>query len=188
MPVFTAAPFPLLYGCLMTHAPAARARVAVSSADPSSTTMISRHGAAPRSCETTLPMASASFIAGITIETVEQSANELLDDAVPGDRAGERLTGAAETLGERSIAGDPVDRGGKRGRVGRADESVDAVAHEFERAAGIGRGDHRFGRKECFERHVSVVFVERRVEDAQRAGRRRLRIRAPGRADGCTPV
>src|SRR5258705_7569526 len=138
MPVFTAAPFPLLYGCLMTHAPAARARAAVSSADPSSTTMISRHAAAPRSCETTLPMASASFIAGITIETVEQSAKELLDDAVPGNRAGERLTGAAETLRERTIAGDPVDRGGKRGRGGRPAKSVAAVSHESDRAAGIG--------------------------------------------------
>ena len=39
-------------------------------------------GGAARRRDTTVPMASASFIAGITIETLDGSANELLDDAV----------------------------------------------------------------------------------------------------------
>src|SRR6185503_3798426 len=188
MPVFTAAPFPLLYGCRTTHAPASRALAPVSSADPSSTTMISRHRAAPRSCETTPPMASASFIAGMTMETSEQSAKELLDDAVPGNRARGRLSGAAETLGERPVAGEPVDGGCQRGRLGCADESVDAVAHELERAAGIGGRDDGPCREKRLERHVSVVLVEGRVKDAPGAG---IEVRdgvAPQRTGECNPV
>ena len=44
MPLFTAAPLPLLYGWRTTRAPAPAAASAVPSVDPSSTTMISRHG------------------------------------------------------------------------------------------------------------------------------------------------
>src|SRR5215475_4414944 len=86
IPVFTAAPFPLLYGCRTTHAPAARALADVSSVERSSTTRTSRHGAAARREETTVPMASASFIAGMTIVTLEGSAKQLLDHPVPRDR------------------------------------------------------------------------------------------------------
>jgi len=42
-------------------APAAAARAAVSSLDPSSTTMISRHGPAPARADTTSAMTSASL-------------------------------------------------------------------------------------------------------------------------------
>src|SRR5215475_12975438 len=42
MPVFTAAPLPLLYGWRTTRAPARAACAAVSSVEPSSTTRISR--------------------------------------------------------------------------------------------------------------------------------------------------
>ena len=74
MPVFTAAPLPLLYGWRTTVAPAPRARSAVASDDPSSTTMISCHAApAPSAC-TSGPMAGSSLNAGTTIETEEGSA------------------------------------------------------------------------------------------------------------------
>jgi hypothetical protein len=61
MPDFTAAPFPLVYGWRTTRAPARWAITAVSSLDPSSTTMISRHGAAEASSDTTREMDAASL-------------------------------------------------------------------------------------------------------------------------------
>src|SRR5438128_12624071 len=152
----------------MTHAPASRALAAVSSTDPSSTTMISCHAAAPRRRDTTVPMVSASFIAGMTIDTMEESAKELLDDAVPRDRLRHALPGAAEARGERAIGGKPVDRCRERVCVRLADEPVDAVANEFERAAGIVRGDHGPGGEKRFERHVSVILVVGRVDHAER--------------------
>src|SRR5689334_4427174 len=167
IPVFTAAPFPLLYGCRTTHAPAARALADVSSVDPSSTTRTSRHGAAARSEETTIPMASASFIAGMTIETLEGSAKQLLDHAVPRDRLRDAPTGTAEPLGQRAVSGEPVDRRGERRRRRLTHVSVDAITYELERTSSIGRGDHGFGREKRFKRHVSVVFVEGRVYHAQ---------------------
>src|SRR5205814_9001979 len=170
IPLLTAAPFPLLYGCRMTQAPASRALAAVSSAEPSSTTMISCHRAALRSSDTTVAMLAASFIAGMTMETAEGSAKELLDDAVPRDRTGDGLSRVPEALGERSIGREPVDGGGQRHRVGRADESVDAVAHEFERTSRICGGDHGPRGEKRFERHVSVVLIERHVDDAARTG------------------
>src|SRR5262245_12858052 len=73
-PVLTAAPLPLLYGCRTTRAPASRARAAVASLEPSSTTMISRHRAARWSPWTTAPIDGSSSCAGITIETADGSA------------------------------------------------------------------------------------------------------------------
>src|SRR5262245_7676962 len=77
MPLLTAAPFPLLYGCVTTVAPDADATVDVASFDPSSTTMISCHGAAAFSAPTTLLMASASLYAGMTMDTADGSATRL---------------------------------------------------------------------------------------------------------------
>src|SRR5688572_8203459 len=74
IPVFTAAPLPLLYGCLMTRAPAAAAAVAVPSVEPSSTTSISRQAAATSSDWTTVPTAAASSYAGMTTVTLDGSA------------------------------------------------------------------------------------------------------------------
>src|SRR4051812_19635552 len=68
MPVFTAAPFPLLYGWRITRAPAAAASRAVSSVEPSSTTTISRHAAAACSPRTTAPIDAASLKAGMTTD------------------------------------------------------------------------------------------------------------------------
>src|SRR4051812_15685824 len=118
MPVFTAAPLPLLYGWRTTDAPAALARAAVSSLDPSSTTMISRHPAASRRRDTTPPMASASSMAGMTIETVDVSAKQLLDHAVPRNGAGVGLSRFAEALRERGVGRDGVDGRGDRQRIG----------------------------------------------------------------------
>src|SRR5207244_9454916 len=102
MPVFTAAPLPLLYGCRMTRAPAAGARVAVSSADPSSTTRISCHGAAARRPPTSVSIVGPSLNAGMTTEVRPALAlsmgdgggglggrgfDEPLDDTVPRDAA-----------------------------------------------------------------------------------------------------
>src|SRR6185369_4281449 len=147
IPVFTAAPFPLLYGCRTTHAPAARAFADVSSVEPSSTTRTSRHGAVERMDETTVPIASASFIAGMTIDTLEGSAKQLLDHAVPRDRLREFAASAAQPLGERPVGIEPVDRRGERRGRWLADEPVDAIPYELQRTAGIGRGDHWFARE-----------------------------------------
>src|ERR1700687_5860814 len=68
MPVLTAAPLPLLYGCRMTRAPASAARCAVSSVDPSSTTSISRQPAAALSSAISGPMAGPSSRAGMTTD------------------------------------------------------------------------------------------------------------------------
>src|SRR5882757_640901 len=68
MPLLTAAPLPLLYGCRMTRAPAAAACAPVSSVEPSSTTRISSQGAAAARSRTTTPIESASLNAGMTTD------------------------------------------------------------------------------------------------------------------------
>src|SRR5712691_137519 len=101
MPLLTAAPLPLLYGCVTTRAPALRASSAVPSVDPSSTTMISCQDATERRPATTDAMAAASLNAGMMTETDEGSATDgfnpkqFFDHAVPADsssRVKARLT------------------------------------------------------------------------------------------------
>src|SRR5262245_36085204 len=58
----------------MTRAPAASARAAVSSVDPSSTTSTSRQGRPALRADTTAPMPSSSLKAGMTTETSPGSA------------------------------------------------------------------------------------------------------------------
>src|SRR5689334_14166551 len=153
----------------MTHAPASAARMAVASADPSSITRISRHAAAARSCEMMPPIAASSLNAGITIDTADGSAKQLLHDAIPCDLPRPGEAGGAEARRERAIGREPGDRGSDRRRLGRADESVLAVDDEFERTARIGAGDDRFAAQEGLERHVAVIFVERDVDHRQRS-------------------
>src|SRR5262245_22571890 len=69
MPVFTAAPLPLLYGCRTTRAPASAAALPVPSVEPSSMTSTSCHGAAAESAVTTPPMLAPSLNAGTTMVT-----------------------------------------------------------------------------------------------------------------------
>src|SRR5207244_3546137 len=77
--------------------------------------MISCHGAVARRLVTTRPIASASFIAGMTTETAEVSAKELLDDAVPRDGARAHAAGAAKPPGQRPVAREAID--GRRNRL-----------------------------------------------------------------------
>ena len=98
-------------------------------------TSTSCHGAEPRSCETTSPIASASFMAGITIETDDASAKQPLHDSVPGDRARARAPRASEARRELPVGRETRDRLPERLRVGRAHESILAVDHELEGAA-----------------------------------------------------
>src|SRR5262245_5645082 len=170
MPVLTAAPLPLLYGWRMTHAPASAARAAVASAEPSSTTRISRQGAAARRWVTTSPIAPSSLKAGITIDTVEGSAKQLLHHAIPGDLARACETRRAEPCSERAIGRERRDRGAERPRFWRADEAVLTVDDEFERASRVGAGDHRFAAEKSLQRHVPIVFIEGRVDDGEGAG------------------
>ena len=88
----------------------------------------------------------------MTIETLEGSAKQLLDDAVPCDRLREVPTSAAETLGERPVGGEAVDRCGERRGLWLTDETVGAIPYELQWPSSIGRGDHRFGREKCFKR------------------------------------
>src|SRR6185295_19034635 len=99
--------------------------------------MISHHEPAPRSADTTPPMVSASFIAGITIDTVESSAKKTLDDPVPGDRLRNGSPRPSKACSKRSIGGQTVDGFGNGGRIRAADEPVDPVVHELQRSAGI---------------------------------------------------
>src|SRR5438045_1637837 len=112
MPVFTAAPFPLLYGWRSTRAPAAAACVPVSSLDPSSTTSISRHGAVAARSRTTSLMDAASLKAGITTDVSEASAisHESIHDAIPRDGPRTLVAGVAERLCESLVGGQPRDR------------------------------------------------------------------------------
>src|SRR6516225_4175327 len=93
IPVLTAAPLPLLYGCVITLAPAAAARAPVSSVDPSSTTRTSRQFAAARRFVTSGPTDNASLNAGITTDVsralamTSSAGHEPVDDAVPRDVA-----------------------------------------------------------------------------------------------------
>src|SRR5688500_9441740 len=170
MPVFTAAPLPLLYGWRITRAPAASARCAVASLEPSSTTMISRPAAPSRRLPTTAAMDSSSFIAGMTIDTSAGSAKELLHHAVPrhGQRA--RPSRRTEAGGKRRVGRQAREGGADRRRLGVADEAVDPVGDELERAAGIGGGDDGLAAEERFERHVAVVLVEGDVDHRAGAG------------------
>src|SRR5687767_10717888 len=111
----------------MTCAPAAAAFAPVASVEPSSTTRISRQGAAPRSCETTSAMPSSSFNAGMTTDTDEGSAKQLLHDAVPGDEPGALEAGSSEAGRQLAIGVEFGDRRANRRRVGIADEPVLAV-------------------------------------------------------------
>src|SRR5262245_19825230 len=127
----------------MTRAPAAAARAPVSSIDPSSMTSTSPQVAeASRRC-TTPPIASASFIAGMTIETTRGSANQLLHDAVPGDLSRPGTAGLAKRARPIAIRCQRHDRLAEWLRLRSADEAVRAVDDEFECAAGIGSGNHR---------------------------------------------
>ena len=86
-------------------------------------------------CETTSPIASASFMAGMTIETDDASAKELLHDSVPGDRSCAGQSGTSQPCGELPIGGET--RHGEPEGLGfrGAHESVLAVHDELERAA-----------------------------------------------------
>src|SRR5262245_61006483 len=112
MPVFTAAPLPLLYGWRITVAPTAEAFALVASVDPSSTTRISCHAAAPRRSATTRPIAEASLNAGMTTDVAFGSgiSHQLRDDTVPGDGARAIVTGIAERARARAIIGKARDR------------------------------------------------------------------------------
>ena len=68
-PVIMAAALPLFFGWVMTSAPARRARVPVSSLDPSSTTMTMSAPGIRLAAVTVAPMRSASFIAGMMAAT-----------------------------------------------------------------------------------------------------------------------
>src|SRR5829696_1516545 len=140
MPVFTEAPFPLLYGCRMTRAPAAAARAPVASVDPSSMTRTSRHRAAARSWLTISPIASCSSSAGMTIDTVAGSAKQLLHHAVPCHCAGADHARLAEPCRQRAIGPQARDRCRDRHCIGCAHEAVLAVGDELERPTGVAAG------------------------------------------------
>ena len=96
-------------------------------------------------------------------------ADQFLDDAVPGDQPRALVAGVAQTRRQRPIGGEPIHGRRQRFRRGSHDEAVHAVLDELERAAGIGRRDHGLAREKRLERDVAVVFVERAVNDGERA-------------------
>ena len=75
---------------------------ATASFSPSSTTSTSNHDACVASCETTVPIVARSFMAGITTDTVDGSANELLHDPVPRHGARALPTGFTEPRDRKS--------------------------------------------------------------------------------------
>src|SRR5262249_524354 len=69
------------------------------------------------------PMASASFMAGMTIEMLEGSAKQLLDHTAPRDRLRDVPPCGAEPLSERPVSSECIDGRGERGGFRLADES-----------------------------------------------------------------
>src|SRR5262245_1818941 len=157
MPVFTAAPLPLVYGCRTTSAPARAARSPVASVEPSSTTRISLHVASERRLETTSPIASSSFNAGITIETLEGSAKQALHDTIPRDLPRARQSRLAELRGAGTIGGETGDCRTDRRRLRRTHEPIPIVDDKLQRSTRVSRRDHGLGAEEGFECHVAVV-------------------------------
>src|SRR5262249_48118867 len=180
MPDFTAAPLPLLYGCRTTRAPAHDASVAVASPDPSSTTRISRHGAAALSARTTEPIDAASLKAGITMDVSDGSAisqqgsasapsHEAIDDVIPRDVANALEAAAPRRAGPPPIGGEPRDCRSEGFGLRFRDDPADAVFDELEGAAGIRRRHDRLAREKRFQGHVPVILVERRKDNRERA-------------------
>ena len=66
------------------------------------------------------------------------SGKQLLYNTVPGDLRRPRQPVLSEPSREIGIDGESRDRMADLGRLRRADETVFAVANEFERAARIG--------------------------------------------------
>src|ERR671918_720189 len=154
----------------MTRAPALRARSPVASADPSSITMTSCHGAAARSCATRSPIAAPSFMAGITTDTELGSANELFHDAIPGHGARAGSSGGAKARGKPAVDCEPVDGVANSAGFRLADESVFTAHDKFESTARVGCRDHRLAGQKCLERDIPIVFVERHIDDGKRSG------------------
>ena len=103
------------------------------------------------------------------VAMLARRADQLLDDAVPGDAARARRSRRRPSppRARRSAARRLIAVGQRLG-LRRADEAVDAVDDELVRAAGIGRGDDRLLREERFERDVAEILVERRIDDRER--------------------
>ncbi len=116
IPLFTAAPLPLLYGWRTTIAPAPAARAPVSSVEPSSTTMISCHGPAAASADDDLgDRPRASLKAGMTTETSDgigqrQRSQRRSAPAAVASRAARRrrLVGVAAGQLERAHAVEQI--------------------------------------------------------------------------------
>src|SRR5262245_10794185 len=87
--------------------------------------------------------------------------DELLDDACPRDRAGALVPGVSPRRGASWIGVQAAER--LTQRLGRrlAYAAVHPVHHELDRAAGIGRRQHRFVRQKRLNRDVAVVLVVR---------------------------
>ena len=178
----------------MTRAPRLRALAPVASREPSSTTMISlprraRRAAARRRRR----CASASFIAGMTTETREGSAKQLLHDAVPGHRCARARARprraarrSARSAASRATAA-PIAAGS-----GAQTKPFSPSTDELERAAGVGRGDDRLrARTPRASRSRSPRRTARRRRRARRRTDRpaRRRITAPAKTTrSCTPV
>ena len=127
-------------------------------------------------------MVAASSSAGMTIDTERGSANELLYHSVPCDLDSSCPAALSQLSRTTGIVSELRDRAANRLWFRKTDESVFAVAHEFERSTRIGgRHDGLHGKK-CLERHVSVVFIERHIYDRQRAGVQRNELVAAGRS------
>ena len=75
------------------------------------------------------------------------------------------LPAAPNAAASSSCVAEPRGRARHRRRLGRDDEPRPAVVHDVERAAGVGRRDHRLAGEERLERPHPEVLVDRRVED-----------------------
>ena len=127
-------------------------------------------------------MVAASSRAGITIDTEAGSANELFHHSVPRDLESSSPAALSKLSRAISIVRELRDRAPDRLWFRNTDESVFTVTDELERSAGVvGCYDGLHG-KECLEGHVSVVFIERHIDDRQCAGIQGNEIVASGRS------
>src|SRR5699024_733833 len=131
-PVIMAAALPLFFGWVMTSAPARRARVPVSSLDPSSTTMTMSAPGIRLAAVTVAPMRSASFIAGMMAATAS------------GAGFGCALMRSPVRRVRRPGQGHGALRDSARRRASRGCQWMVSWRHDA-RADAAGLGAHRLG-------------------------------------------
>src|SRR5439155_21246381 len=87
------------------------------------------------------------------------SLHDLVDGLVPRDAANTLVAGVAHGGRAFRVGDDLRHRRAETFGVGGCDKTRDAVDDEFQRSAGVARGDDWLSREKRIERDEAVVFV-----------------------------